>query len=223
MHDDQPLAARSITLLGGGPVDPHQLHQALALAPTLVAADGGAEHAHHLDLPVTKIVGDLDSLTNLQFWRDQGVDLVKIDEQDSTDFEKCLYTVEADVYIGVGFLGRRLDHTLACLRTLAAYPKKRVVLVGDGDVTFLCPMVFNIDLPAMTRVSIFPMAPVTCGPSHGLRWPLEGLEMVPDGQIGTSNQALGGTVNVQFSDAAALMVLPVEELGNVVTCLLRAP
>lgn len=223
MHDDQPLAARSITLLGGGPVDPHRLSQALAVAPTLVAADGGADHAHHLGHPVRRIVGDLDSLTNLQFWRDQGAEVVEIAEQNSTDFEKCLYATEADLYLGVGFLGRRLDHSLACLRSLVAYPDKRVVLVGDVDLVFLCPRAFAIDLDAGTRVSIFPMGPVTAGPSLGLRWQLAGLNMVPFGQIGTSNAATGGLVEMSFDADYALIILPVEELDNVTQRLLSAP
>ena len=220
MHDDQPLAARSITLVGGGPVDPHRLKQALSLAPTLVAADGGADHVHRLGHRVSRIVGDLDSLTNLQFWRDQGAEVVRIAEQDSTDFEKCLYGTEANLYLGVGFLGRRLDHSLACLRTLAAYPDKRVILVGDGDLVFLCPRKFTINLQAGTRVSIFPMGRVTAGPSKGLRWPLDGLVMEPFGQIGTSNEATGGVVEMRFEADYALVILPVEEMENVTQVLL---
>lgn len=216
MRDDIPLAAHSVTLLGDGPVDPDQLARALRLAPILVAADGGARHAHSLGHPVTRIVGDLDSLTNLEFWRDQGAELVQIDEQDSTDFEKCLYSVEAGLYIGLGFLGRRLDHTLACLRSLAAYPEKPVVLVGEDDVVFLAPVEVALDLPAGMRVSVFPLGAVSCGPSTGLRWQLDGLEMAPDGKIGTSNAALGGPVTMRFDRPAALVMLPLAAFDQVI-------
>ena len=219
MHDDQPQAARSITLLGGGPVDPVRLDQALNFAPTLVAADGGAKHARHLDHPVSRIVGDLDSLTNLEFWRDQGVEVVEIAEQNSTDFEKCLRHEDAVLFLGVGFLGRRLDHSLACLRTLAAYPDKKVILIGDADIVFLAPPAFSIDLNAGDPVSLFPMGPVDCGPSSGLRWPIDGLHMVPDGQIGTSNAALGGAVEMTFDHNRPLVILPINTLDCVIDAL----
>ena len=34
-----------VTLIGGGPLGPDDLAQALALAPTVAAADGGADQA----------------------------------------------------------------------------------------------------------------------------------------------------------------------------------
>ena len=222
MHDSQPQAARATTLLGGGPVDPDQLNLALSLAPKLVAADGGAEHALRLGLPVTKILGDLDSLTNLQFWRDQGVDLVKISEQDSTDFEKCITHEDADVFVGVGFLGRRLDHSLANLRTLAAYPDQRVLLIGETDIVFLSPPEITLELAVDTRVSLFPMTRVLCGPSKGLRWPIDGLVMEPDGQIGTSNRTVDARVEMIFPDARPLVMVPALYLEECLTALQRA-
>lgn len=223
MHDDQPPAARAVTLLGAGPVDTVRLNQALLLAPTLIAADGGANHAHRLGLPVTRIVGDLDSSIKLEFWREQGVPVDHVPEQNSTDFEKCLYRVQADLYIGVGFLGRRLDHTLAALRSLAAYPDKTVVLLGDGDLVFLAPDEIDLDLAAGTPVSIFPLGRTVCGRSAGLRWPLDGLVMEPDGQIGTSNEATGGPVSAHFEGARPLMILPENTLGQVVRRLMSGP
>jgi len=219
MSDTQQNAYDIVTLLGGGPVDAEDLKRLIRLAPDLVAADGGANYAHAHKIPVKHIVGDFDSLTNEQYWRNSGVNLTQVDEQNSTDFEKCLYTIEAEIYLCIGFLGRMLDHSLACLRTLAAYPDRKVILVGEEEVVFLSPLNFRIDLPAGTRVSLFPMGDVRGEFSDGLKWSIEGLEFSPAGQIGTSNEAAGGELQLKFSDAKMLILLPKAFLEPVIEAL----
>ena len=63
-----------------------------------------------------------------------------------------------------------------------------------------------MELPAGTRVSLFPMAPVTGLPSEGLRWPLDGLAFAPDARVGTSNQALGGSLRLRFDRRRMLVI-----------------
>ena len=208
MHDDLPLADHTVTLLGDGPADPEDVAEAYGFAPNIVAADGGARHAHNLGLPVREIVGDLDSLTNQELWRNSGTVLTQLNEQDSTDFEKCLATIAADLYLGVGFLGRRLDHSLACLRTLVFYPERPIILIGEADVVAHCPPSLRINVEIGTRVSLFPMAKVEGLSSEGLRWSIEGLNFAPDGKIGTSNEAIADEVEIQVSNPGLLILLP---------------
>lgn len=219
MLEPEHEAPNIVTLLGGGPVDDETLWRALRHAPYLVAADGGANYALSHEIPVKHIVGDFDSLTNLQIWQDKGVNLVRLDEQESTDFEKCLYTIDARIYLCAGFLGRRLDHSLACLRTLVAYPDKSAILLGDGDITFLAPDDFTLDMKAGDSVSLFPFGAVQGVESMGLKWPIEGLEFSPSGQIGTSNEALGGKVRIKTKGRKMLLILPLTYLEAVIESL----
>jgi len=55
-------AAAGITLLGAGPTKKPQFLQALALAPVLVAADGGVKTALKFAQIPTAVIGDMDSL-----------------------------------------------------------------------------------------------------------------------------------------------------------------
>ena len=71
---------------------------------------------------------------------------------------------------------------------------------------------------AGTRLSLFPMAPVT-GRSTGLRWPVDGIGLAPNGHVGTSNQALGGPVTLSFDGPGMLVILPLVALGQVVRIL----
>ena len=204
-----------MTLVGGAAVDPRQLAAALALAPHAVAADGGGNVALPGGRAFEAVIGDMDSLRDPAAVRAAGTALHAVTEQDSTDLEKCLYSVEAPLFIGVGFLGGRIDHHLAAMSALVKYPGKPVVLVGGEELCFLCPRQLELELAAGTRVSLFPMGPARGLVSEGLRWPVAGLVLSPEGRIGTSNVALGGPVRVGFDAPRVLVILPESELGQV--------
>jgi thiamine pyrophosphokinase len=80
-----------------------------------------------------------------------------------------------------------------------------------------------IDLPPGTRVSLFPMAPVT-GRSEGLRWPIAGIPFAPAGRIGTSNEATG-PVRLAMDGPGMIAVLPARALDALLAAegLLAAP
>jgi thiamine pyrophosphokinase len=212
-----------VTLVGGGPVDPAALEAALALAPEAVAADGGGDVALPGGRRFGAAIGDMDSLRGADRLRAAGVPVHHLPEQDTTDLEKCLYSVAAPLLLGVGFIGGRADHHLAAMNALVRYADRAVALVGAEDVCFLCPPLLALELPAGTRVSLFPMAPVRGVVSEGLRWSVVGLAMSPGGRTGTSNEALGGRVRVGFDAQAVLAILPVGLLPEVARLLASEP
>ncbi len=212
--------AAMLTLLGGGFAGKSDLHRALALAPVLVAADGGANLAMEWGVLPDAVIGDLDSVDRLKA-ESKGVPLVHVEDQNSTDFEKCLNATQARVVLGIGFLGGRLDHQMACLNALSKEKDRCVVLVGAQDIAFRVPQSFTLGLHAGDRVSLFPMSDVQAS-SRGLRWALDGLPFQPNGQIGCSNEALGGDMHVQIDAGDMLMILPKTLLLDVITALCRA-
>ncbi len=208
-------ASGPVTLVGGGAVPPERLAAALSLAPVVVGADGGGDAALPPDVEFRMVIGDMDSLSDPAALRARGVALHELPEQMSTDLEKCLYSVEAPLILGVGFLGGRLDHHLAAMNALVKYPGRRVVLIGREDLCFLCPPVFELEMAAGERVSLFPMGPVAGVLGEGPRWPVGGLRFAPDGRIGTSNIALGGPLRLGFDAPRMLVILPADRLSDV--------
>ena len=197
-------SASAVTLVGGARCEPADLAAALEVAPRIVAADSGAATVLEAGLEPELVVGDMDSL-DPALRRRLGERVHEIAEQDSTDFEKVLRSVDAPLMVGVGFLGARLDHELAAMAALVRSPR-RCLLVAAHDVVFAGRGEVALDLEPGTRVSLFPMAAVT-GRSEGLAWPIDGLHFSPDGRIGTSNEALG-PVRVDFDAPGMLVVLP---------------
>ncbi|WP_456389045.1 thiamine diphosphokinase [Profundibacter sp.] len=204
-----------ITLLGGSRVEVGVVDRALGLAPNLVVADGGAQAALDLGLMPQAVIGDFDSVDANTIAQIPPERLFRINEQDSTDFDKCLRNIAAPYILAHGFTGRRLDHELAVYNALARHPDQRCVVLGEVDLCFLVTRQVRLKLPIGTRVSLFPIG--TCQASAtGLRWSFQDMAMAPDGKIGTSNEASDEEVTVQTTAPKLLMILPLAHLDAVI-------
>ena len=212
VHESDP-----ITLVGGAGLSDHLFDQALQVSRLVVAADSGADRALAHGITPRAVISDFDSISQATRAALPEAILHQMQDQDSTDFDKCLRSVSAPLILGVGFCGDRLDHQLAACNTLVRYPLQRCVLLGETDLVFLCPPAIHLPLDAGCRVSLFPMGAVE-GLSDGLQWPLRGLNFAPDGQVGTSNAATG-PVHLIITAPKMLVMLPVDRLDIVVTAL----
>ena len=144
-------------------------------------------------------------------------------EQETTDLEKCLYSVEAPLFLGLGFLGGRIDHHLAAMNALVRYPGKPMVLIGGEDLCFLCPPGSRSSCAAGTRVSLFPMGPVRGVVSRGAALAGRGLAFAPGrADRHLERGAPGGRVRLGFDAPRMLVILPRALLGPV-AALLHTP
>ncbi|SLN49178.1 Thiamin pyrophosphokinase, catalytic domain [Roseovarius gaetbuli] len=201
-----------ITLIGGAAVTLTLLARARALAPIVVAADGGADAALAHGAMPQAVIGDFDSISEDARARISDTAQHPIADQDSTDFDKCLGNIASPLIIGIGFSGDRLDHQLAAYNTLVRHPWQRCILLGREELVFLAPPSIDIDLEADCPVSLFPMGAVE-GISDGLAYPIGGLNFAPDGRVGTSNTALG-PVHLSVTAPKMLVILPQSTLED---------
>ncbi|KNG92881.1 thiamine diphosphokinase [Pseudaestuariivita atlantica] len=201
VHTDAP-----VLLVGAGKAKARDIHALRDRAGLVVAADGGALTLDRLGIVPDRVIGDMDSLPEgLRARLDPGR-VHEIAEQDSTDFEKCLSRINAPLVLAAGFLGRRMDHSLAALSGLVRHAATPCVLVGARDVIAHVPDRLTLDVDAGTRVSLYPLAEVR-GRGTGLHWPIDGLTLSPMGRIGTSNRATG-PVTLEMEGAGCLVLLP---------------
>ena len=154
----------------------------------VLAADGGVNTAINAGLLPQMVIGDMDSVTDL----DQlpvSVRQIRLSGQDDTDFEKCLRLINAPLIVGVGFLDGRLDHSLAVLDAMARLEHDRpVLLVGSYDVVLRLRGDIKVWLDRGSRVSIWPLGCQHFVRSEGLDWPLDDLTMQMGYRTGTSNR-----------------------------------
>lgn len=198
-----------VTLIGGGEARREDLSACTALAPDVIAADGGANPLTDWGVEPAAVIGDMDSIAAPDFWRRQlGDGFIELAEQDTTDLEKCLYTTAAPLYLGIGFLGARLDHSLAALHVLLKYPDKKILLVTEHEVALTAGTRLSLTMEAGATVSFFPLRPVLGVRSTGLKWPLDNLALDPMSRIGTSNAATGGAMEIAFDRSGVIAILP---------------
>ena len=202
-----------ILLVGAGPTSSSVIQAAAMHVVTVVAADGGFQSAQAAGLDVALVVGDMDSQVGMP----KSQTFAKIDDRDTTDFEKCLRVCAADIFLGVGFLGGRLDHQLAAFSALLKEPKP-VVLIDEHQLVFVAPAQFHLELEAGAPVGFYPMLPVHVN-LQGVQWPLDDAEMSPLGQIATSNKSNGELLTLKVDGPGLLAILPVRYLGAVLDVL----
>ncbi|MEE9387579.1 MAG: thiamine diphosphokinase [Paracoccaceae bacterium] len=215
MADSIVQTSKNVTLIGAGDVNKGQLDAALEFAPYVIAADGGAQMALNYGIPPEKVIGDFDSVDKKALAKIPKNNQIHVSEQDSTDFDKCLRLVLAPLFLGVGFLGGRVDHQLAAFSSLIKHTGSRCILIGAEDLVFHVPRQIDLTLRPGSRLSLFPMMAVS-GVSTGLHWPIEGLQFSPGVQIGTSNRVTDGPVSLQFAGRGMLVIVPRDALGAVV-------
>jgi len=209
-----------VTLIGGAEVDKSMLDRARAVAPRVIAADGGADAALINGAHPEAVIGDFDSLTDWARAQLPPSSLHHIPDQNSTDFDKCMANVVTPLIIGVGFSGARLDHQLAAYNTLVRFAHRRCILLGIEELVFLAPPELRLDLPEGCPVSLFPMGAVE-GISDGLTYPIGGLNFAPDGRVGTSNTALG-PVALSITAPKMLVILPQTMMEHAADALLSS-
>jgi len=165
----------------------------------IIAADGGANRLLENGIIPDAIVGDLDSLDS-SLSLDPEIRLIRLGEQDSTDFEKCLYAISAPLFLALGFTGKRFDHTLATLHGMVKFHReKNILLVGSEDISLIVHGEFSIDIERQQILSVFPLGEIRFANSSGLKYPLEGLKFQIGEKIGTSNISVSKRVLIQPS------------------------
>ncbi len=186
-----------LVIVGGGALDEHLLHQLAATGAHLLGADGGGDVIAAAGLVPEAIVGDFDSLADPLGW-DGRTRLLRIAEQETTDFEKALYSTLAPVTVGLGMTGKRFDHTLAALDAVTRYARdRRIILVDESDIALAISGPFAFEVEARARVSVHPLAAVRFARSSGLKYRLDGLRLAPGERTGTSNESIGGPFSIE--------------------------
>ena len=191
---------RVLVIVGAGAVDERLLRSLVDNGAAVIAADGGADACARAGIMPEAIVGDMDSLENLDDWA-KNTRIVKFEEQSTTDFEKCLYATEAALTIALGMTGKRFDHTLAALDSVARHAHKRhILLVDEKDLALGVCGKFSFAVDPGDRVSVHPLGRVKFKVSEGLLYPLDGITLAPGERTGTSNTATEGAFSIVPED-----------------------
>ncbi len=193
---------RPLVIVGGGEVDTALLWRFRREGAAIIAADGGANICAEKRIMPDAIIGDMDSIADAKYWQEKSK-LIKVEDQETTDFEKCLKLSEAPVTIAIGMAGERVDHTLANLDILLRYgSKRRLAIATKEDLIIRVSGAIEFDVLPGSRISVLPVEPIKFLRSSGLKYPLDGVELAPGKKIGISNSTETGRFLIEPEEGA---------------------
>jgi thiamine pyrophosphokinase len=208
-----------LVIVGGGAVDPDSLRSIAPHATGFVGADRGGDLLMAAGIVPDAVIGDMDSVADRSAFPAR-TEIFDIAEQDTTDFEKCLYSTEAPVTVALGMTGGRFDHTLAALHAVARHAAtRRIILLDEHDLAMGVDGDTSLDVGAGARVSIYPLGRTVFGPSVGLRYPLDGLVLEQGHAIGTSNRAIEDRITITIAQGPQSPWLLILERSHLLTLL----
>jgi thiamine pyrophosphokinase len=207
-----------VVITGAAPLD----RRAVAAIPrdaTIIAADGGLDHARAAGLEPTILVGDLDSISAIGLaWASEHTEVIRHPvDKGATDTELAVAhaaTLEPRRILLVAGQGDRLDHAVAALGALgapelAAAGSLEAWWGSDQLHVVHAPGHVELDLPAGTVFSVLAMH----GPCEGVtvtgaRWPLHDDPIPPLVGLGVSNQVADPPAVVGVKDGIVTVIVP---------------
>ena len=180
----------------------------------VLGADAGARYADTLNVSLDAIIGDLDSLSDLE---EQGIDNTEFvsypAEKDETDLELALLYAEkqrADHIVMVGVLGGRMDMTITnmLLLTRASLSSCKIeVWHGEQTGWVIKPPGEDISGHPGDTVSLIPLGGDASGiTTKGLKYSLNDEDLTFGSVRGISNQMEKPSAHVKLSEGLLLAV-----------------
>ncbi len=189
------------------------LAQLLEWSPIVMVLDGALQRVLELGIKIDIVLGDFDREHHPEQYllHQQPVEIIHTPDQNKTDLEKGI-----DLLLGrnhkaihiVWATGRRADHTINNMSTLAAYKDKGVLVMYDDYSKVYClPHSFDKWYVAGTPISLIPMGKVTGVSTEGLKYNMQNESLQLGLRTGSSNEAAAdGTVKISYQTGALLMM-----------------
>lgn len=194
-------------MVGGHAIPPAILQSWVDTADQVVAVDSGLFHLQEIEANPDWLVGDLDSVGSAP----SGIRVHEDANQDYSDFDKLLCWAElhevASVTVVCGH-GGRMDHSLAQFLS-ATRSKVFVRWIFPHEHAWVLRGPANIAHSASKnqRCSLLPLTPCHAVELSGVKWPLNGETIAPEGLVSLSNEASEEKVVVKIGVGAAVFFL----------------
>jgi len=202
------VSEKAAIVLNGDFVVPADIRTWTAEADVTIAADGGVNALMSLGVEPDFVAGDMDSIRHVTLGQFLRSPLVRLDDQDLTDFQKviefaCNELGSTRIAV-LAYEGNRVDHMLS---TLFVEPPKGVSLrfVGrDAQAIRLGPGVHRLKMPEGNRLSLLPLGEVLIEASSGLKYDVSGITLAIGGRDGVSNVATEAEVELTITSGDLL-------------------
>jgi len=207
------MIPNTILILNGDLPSLKSIKQYCKASDYIICADGGANGIVNSDIVPNIILGDLDSIKpkNLNYFKKKGVEIRKISEQDTTDFEKSLFYIiehNLDNVIVFGAVSSRPDHTLNNFSIMKRYYKILNIKMIDKEFEiFYVKNTVSFKTEVGKTVSFMAMPTAKCITTKGLKYSLKNESLEFGIREGTLNKTSAKTINISFKTGHLLLFI----------------
>lgn len=180
----------------------------------VICADGGYDALYFTGIVPDVVIGDFDSL-KMPVPKD--IPTIKYPkDKDKTDLEICIdYALEnsCDTVFILGAIGGRPDHTLGafCALNYAMEHNLDAMILNGKSRVYLVDREIEIPREKFDYVSLIPCTEKVTGVySLGLKFELNGRELVRSSSLGMSNEFYNNTAKIKI-ESGLLYVICAEE------------
>lgn len=173
------------------------------------STDGAYSFVSKKGIKPDYVIGDFDSVKECDV--EKGVRTIKLENQNYTDFHKCLGFIvklgftKVDVYGGTG---KESDHFLGNISTAFAFKQKINIKFHDDFFEFyFSDKEIEISGVKDRVISLYPFPYARKVNSEGLAFPLNNLDLDIKGQIGTRNHAIENEIKISYLEGELLIFI----------------
>ncbi len=203
----------ALIIANGEACSMHLLNQLLEWSPTVMVLDGALPRVLDLGIKIDIVLGDFDREHHPEevLAHQYPVEIIHTPDQDKTDLEKGIELLLSRKHRAINIVwatGKRADHTLNNLSTLAKYKDlANLVMLDDYSKIFCLPPQFDKWYTAQTPISLIPMSRVEGVSTSGLKYNLNQDFLELGICTSSSNEALAdGTVKISYQSGTLLLM-----------------
>jgi thiamine pyrophosphokinase len=184
-------------------------------AKYVICVDGGAKHIREMGIVPNVLIGDLDSISDVdfQYLKDKKVETIKYPSQkDMTDAEIAVdFAADKgfEEIIIIGGIGTRLDHSLAnvlLLKKLLDKGIKGILLNENNEITLIKDKI-EIEKEKGVKLSLLPLSGVVEGiTTKGLYYPLNNEDIEIGSSRGVSNEFKDEVAEVSIKSGILIVI-----------------
>lgn len=175
----------------------------------ILAVDGAYNYLIKNNIKPDFIIGDLDSVNKKKI--SKKIDIINIQNQNITDFEKSLQFIFSKKFFNVdvwGASGKSQDHFLGNLYCALKYKNKLSLIFYDKySIYFFAKKKTIFYCLKGKKISLFPFSNVYDIITKGLKYPLVNENLSIDLRIGIRNFAIDNFVEIIFKKGALLIFI----------------
>lgn len=201
----------SLLILGGNPPSEDLLFYRVEDADHKIAADGGLIAFLNAGECPDVLVGDFDSVHDINELDKKypSLQVVRKDEQETTDFQKALVWItentQSSRIVILGALGKRTDHLITNI-LIASNVDECIEITIDDDMEWMRRVTPSCPLSLKGRsgdlLSILAIKECFGVNTNGLKWDLTEARIGPERIIGQSNQCRSDVVEIKCKEGA---------------------